>query len=76
MLRQKAEEIALKLNTEITLVNRWPDQFKKHAGLSYGTMSMKSESVTEEEVGAWKMMGVLPSFQSEYHPKDIFNADE
>jgi hypothetical protein len=41
--RQKAEEIALKLYTEITLSNGWHDQLKKHAGLAYRTMSGKSK---------------------------------
>jgi hypothetical protein len=39
------------------------------------TMSRESRSVIEKEVGALKT-GMLPSFRSEYHPKDIFNADE
>jgi hypothetical protein len=55
MLRQKAKEIALKLNTAFTPLNGCLDQFRKYAGSSYRTMSRESESVTEEDVGAWKM---------------------
>jgi hypothetical protein len=60
MLRQKAEEIALKLNTEFTPSSGWLDQFRKCTGLSCRTMSRKSKSVTEEKVGAWRN-GVLSS---------------
>jgi hypothetical protein len=75
VLRQKAEEIAQKLNTEFTHSNGWLDRLRKRAGLSYRTMSGESKSVYEEDAGAWKM-GVLPSLLSEYHPKDVFNGDE
>jgi hypothetical protein len=75
VLRQKAEEIALKLNTEFTPSNGWLDRFRKRAGLSYRTMSGKSKSVNEEDVGAWKT-GELSSPLSKYHPKSVFNADE
>jgi hypothetical protein len=74
MLRLKAEEIALKLNTELTPLNGWLDRFRKHAELSYKIMSGESKSVTVVEVGVWK--GVLPSLLSEYHPKYIFSAGE
>jgi hypothetical protein len=74
MLRQKADEIALKLNTEFTLLVGWLDQFRKCVGLSYRTMSRESGSVIEKEVGAWET-GMLPSLLSEYRPKDIFDAD-
>jgi hypothetical protein len=36
-------------------------------------MSRESESVPEEEVGAWKT-GMLPSHLSECNSKDIINA--
>jgi hypothetical protein len=75
VLRQKAEEIALKLNIEFTTLNGWLDRFRKHAGLSYRTMSGESKIVNEEDVGVWKT-GVLPSLLNEYHPKDVFNADK
>jgi transposase len=39
VLRQKAEEITLKLNTEFTPLNRWLNRFRKRAGLSYRTVS-------------------------------------
>jgi hypothetical protein len=74
-LRQKADEIALQLNTEFTLSNGWFDQVRKYAGLSYRTTSRESGSVTEKQVDAWKT-GILPSLLSEYRSMDIFNADE
>jgi transposase-like protein len=50
VLRQKAAEIALKLNTEFTLLKGWCDQFRKYAGLSYRPVSEEFKRVTEEEV--------------------------
>jgi hypothetical protein len=39
MLKQRAGKTALKLNTEFTPVNGWLNEFRKHAGFSYRTMS-------------------------------------
>jgi hypothetical protein len=60
MLRQKAEEIGLKLNIKFTHSGGWLDQFKKCAGLSSRTMSRKLKSVIEEKVGAWKTVVLSP----------------
>jgi hypothetical protein len=38
VLRHEAEEIALKLNIELTPLNGWLDRFRKGVGLSYRTM--------------------------------------
>jgi hypothetical protein len=62
MLRQKAEEIAFKLNIEFTPLRGWLDQLRC-AGLRYRTMSRKSGSVIEDEVGSWKT-GVFSSLLS------------
>jgi hypothetical protein len=51
MLRQKAEEVALKINIEFIPLNGWLVQFRKRAELSYRTMSGECKSVIEEEVG-------------------------
>jgi hypothetical protein len=66
--------MALKLNIHFTPSNGWFDQFRKCAGPGNRT-SGESKRVPEERVGAWKM-GVQPTLLSEYHKKDIFNADE
>jgi hypothetical protein len=60
MLREKALEC---LYTKFFQMDEW---FRKHAGLSYKTMSKKSESVTEEKVGARKPAEFLP-LHSEHH---------
>jgi hypothetical protein len=52
MLRQKAKEIALKLNAAFTFLKGWLDQFRKYAWSSCQTMSRESESVNEEDVDA------------------------
>jgi hypothetical protein len=55
-------------------LNGWLDKFKKHATHSYKTVSRKSGSIYEGNVGAWKT-GELPSLLSKYQPKDAYNAD-
>jgi hypothetical protein len=68
--KQKAEKIAVKLNTEFTSLNGWFEPFRGCAGLATGLLSGESERVNEEDVEAWKTE-VLPSLLTEYHPKDI-----
>jgi hypothetical protein len=51
VLRQKAEEIALKLDLEFTPLNGWFDWFRKHAVLSYRAMRGEFRSAIQEEVG-------------------------
>lgn len=51
-MRQKAEEISLKLNIEFILLNGWLDGFSKYVGLNWRTVSGESTDVTEEEIGA------------------------
>jgi hypothetical protein len=58
LLRQMAKETALKLNTGFIPLNAWLDQVRKYAGFSYRTLGRESKSVTEEQIGAWKI-GVL-----------------
>jgi hypothetical protein len=43
-LRQKAVEMAIKLNIDLKDSNGWIDRFGKCAGLSYKTMSMEARS--------------------------------
>jgi hypothetical protein len=71
MVKQKAEEISLKVNIEITSSSGWLDEFRKCAGrLSCKTMSRKSESVIDEKLGAWKI-GLLSSLLSLCHRKHM-----
>jgi hypothetical protein len=44
--------MALKLNTEFTSLNGWFDRFRKHARLSYRTMSGEYKSVIQEDTEA------------------------
>jgi hypothetical protein len=46
MLRQKAEEKALKLNNEFAPLRGWLDLFRKCAGFSYRTMSGEFQNHT------------------------------
>jgi hypothetical protein len=50
VLRQKAAEVALKLNIEFTPSNGCHNQFRKYVGLSRRNVSTESKSVIEEEV--------------------------
>jgi hypothetical protein len=43
VLKQKAEETALKLNIEFTPLNGWLNQFRKQAGFSHRNMSRETK---------------------------------
>lgn len=75
IIREKAEDIARRLNVEFTASNGWIDRFKKRAGLVYKSVSGESKSVDGEIVDSWKTTA-LPSLLAQYKPQDIFNADE
>jgi hypothetical protein len=56
MLRQKAEDIALKVNIEFIHLNGQLVQFRKYAGLSYRAMSGECKSGIERKCvsGRWE----------------------
>ena len=74
ILREKAEEIAKKMEIEFAPSNGWIDRMKKRAGLSYNSIKGENKSVDPQEIEEWKKM--LPDLITGYHPKDVFNMDE
>lgn len=74
ILKEKAEEIAKKMNVEFIASNGWIDRMKKRTGLVYKSVTGECKSVDLQEVEKWKSM--LPELISGYQPKDIFNMDE
>lgn len=75
ILREKAEEIAKKLNIEFVASNGWIDRMKNRAGLVYKCVNGESKSVDMLEADEWKE-NVLPNLMSGYEEKNIFNMDE
>ncbi|XP_040358278.1 tigger transposable element-derived protein 6 [Ixodes scapularis] len=75
ILREKAQEIADRLDiADFTCSNGWVDRFRKRHGISYRAVSGEAASVDPICVEAFKSS--LPSIIAEYHPRDVFNADE
>jgi hypothetical protein len=56
VLKEKAEEIGLRLNTSIEFhaSNGWLDQFKNGTGIVFRTLSGELWNIDPIEVDAWK----------------------
>lgn len=60
--------------SEFKASNGWLDRFKKRNNINWGEEHGESESVDKNVVTDWKSK--LQELCKDYHPKDIFNADE
>lgn len=74
IIKEKAEQIALRLGIEFQASNGWIDRFKNRYGIVYKCVSGESASVDKESTDSW--VSLLPTLISEYSPKDVFNVDE
>jgi hypothetical protein len=76
ILREKANEIALRLNIDnFKASNRWLHRFKLRHDVGYTVVSGKSGSVSQDTVDHW-INESLPALLDGYELKDIFNTDE
>ncbi|XP_030754388.1 tigger transposable element-derived protein 4-like [Sitophilus oryzae] len=75
LIRSKAKEIASKLDyVTFNASSGWLERFKKRHNITFKTISGESASVNPEDVRSF--IEKIPSRLAEYHPRDIYNADE
>lgn len=76
ILREKAEELSLRLGIEdFKCSDGWISRFKERHGLSFKTVSGEAAVVDEAVSSDWRQTR-LQSLLLEYSPADVYNADE
>lgn len=75
LLKEKSKIFATKLGLQnFSASNGWLEGFKRRHGISFKKAAGESKSVDQGVCNQWTED--LPNLLTEYHPKDIYNADE
>jgi transposase-like protein len=75
ILKEKALEIAKELDcATFKASNGWLQKFLIRHNITFKTVSGESANVNPEKVDEW--INKLPTIIKDYHPRDVFNADE
>lgn len=74
-LKEKASEFSKLLgNPNFRCSNGWLDRFKKRHGITFKKVCGEGGSVSEKVCEEWRE--ILKDLIKDYHPDNIFNADE
>lgn len=75
LMSTAATEIADEMGVEFSATTGWFDRFKKRRGIAFRAICGESAAVNITETDDWRKT-VLPEILKDYHPNDIYNADE
>lgn len=74
-LKQKAEQLAAKMNKEFMATDGWLHRWKKRENIVYCKPHGESGEADVDSASLW-FEKVWPKFKQQYAPENIFNADE
>ena len=75
ILQMKAVNLAQGLGLDFHSSEGWLSRFKQRHDIQFRVISGESGDVTTEQMDYWSTT-TLPKLLIDYHPRDIFNADE